>query len=192
MLLFKYFCQSDNFILLVGTCIIHAAQTGAYVRSIYLPTPQAPRDLSRSSRVLSPVRWLGISSLGHIVVYCLQYGQLHLCSINGRHLCTEDTGGERLQALIFSRDGRFLVTGGSRKGVTIRNTHDLRVLHRLDKLSREKTQSCQSGAEIRSLATTSMEQHLLVGLQTGELEIFALNEESMRKMFVDSLDELGF
>jgi WD40 repeat protein len=127
------------------------------------------------------------------VVYCYQHCQLHLCSINGRHLCTEDTQGERLSALIFSRDGRYLVTGGNRQCVTVRNTHDLRIFHRFDKLGRDKSdKSCSSGAEIRSLATTSNEQHLLVGLQTGELEVFALNEDSLRKMFVDSLDELGF
>lgn len=49
-----------------------------------------------------------------------------------------------------------------------------------------------AGSTIRSIASTPNEQHLLVGLQTGHILIYALNATYLRKRFLKRLANLGF
>jgi len=160
-----------------GSCIIHTARKGRYVRSIY----PAGHDPNEGTCQLISMRWIGISSEGYIVTYSLTDLMLHLFTINGRHLTSVDTN-ERLYAMMFSSDGQHLVTGGDRKIVMIRTVHDLKVIHRFKAV----------GSVIRSIATTPNEQHLLVGLQTGHILIYALNATYLRKRFLKRLANLGF
>lgn len=151
-----------------GSCIIHTLRKGRYVRSMYPPGG-------------APLRWVGISSQGYIVVYTAGESTLHLYSINGDHLCSKVVG-EKLYAMLFSQDGQFLVTGGKGKEVIFRSTHNLKRVGTLGK----------GDCWIRSLASTPQEQHLLVGLQTGEIHIYALNANYLRKRFLKRLTTLGF
>jgi len=162
-----------------GSCIIHTARNGRYVRSIFPPSHD-PNE-NPSCQLIS-MRWVGISSEGYIVTYSLTDFMLHLFTVNGRHLASVDTN-ERLYAMMFSSDGQYLVTGGDRKIVMIRTVHDLKIIHPRFKAV---------GSVIRSIATTPNEQHLLVGLQTGHILIYALNATYLRKRFLKRLANLGF
>lgn len=126
------------------------------------------------------LRWVAISPQGYIVTYSLNDLNLHLYSLNGRHLYQVDTG-ERLYALRFSRDGEFLVTGGDRKLVVVRRSHDLEVVH-----------TFKAGSTVRSITITDSEQHLLVGLQNGHILIYSLNASYLHQRFYKRLVALGF
>merc|ERR1712083_567070 len=102
---------------------------------------------------------------------------LHLFSLNGAQLKSTRLK-EHLYTMKFSADGQYLMTGGER--VIIRTVSNLQVTHKFKKLD---------GA-IRSLELTPDEQHILVGLQTGELCIWALNEQYLRKRFLVRLGNL--
>lgn len=151
-----------------GSCIVHTIRKGEYVRSIKPPEEH-------------PLRWVGVSSTGNIVTYSLVDRMLHCYSINGKHLA-DASASERLYTMMFSENGEFLVTGGDRGVVQIRTTHNLKVAHRFNKAE----------GTIRSLACTPNEQHLLVGLQTGHVQIYALNATFLRKRFLRRLANLGF
>jgi len=122
-----------------GSCIIHTCRKGQYVRSMYPPGG-------------AQLRWVGISSQGHIIAYSATDLMLHLYTINGactdvltalryaqaterardlhvslyrsgRHIASMDVG-ERLHALVFSSDGNYLVTGGDKKQFVVRSSHE--------------------------------------------------------------------
>jgi hypothetical protein len=118
---------------------------------------------------------------------------------------------ERLYAMMFSADGQFLVTGGDRKVVVIRNVHEYDIIFSSSSLSfirarfwmltfvcavanslAEVYRFGAAGSIIRSIASTPNEQHLLVGLQTGHIIIYALNATYLRKRFLKRLANLGF
>ena len=151
-----------------GSVIIHTCRKGHYVRSLYPPDG-------------SGLRWVGISSAGFVVAYSYTNLSLHLYSINGDHRCSIDTG-ERLYAFCFSRDGKFLVTGGDHGTVKVRRIHDLEVIQKFKPLK----------STIRALSTTSDEQHLLVGLLSGRMLIYALNARYLRQRALKKLATLGF
>jgi len=152
-----------------GTCILHTCRKGRYVRSVYPPNGGA-------------LRWVGISSEGYIVTHSLADCELHLFDINGRHLHSASTHEERLYAFMFSNDGQFLITGGDHKQVVVRAVHNLQIVHKFPAVP----------STIRCLTSTPNEQHLLVGLQNGQLLIYALHYSYLRQRFIKRLGQLGF
>ena len=69
---------------------------------------------------------------------------------------------ERLHALTLSPDGRFLVTGGEKGAVVVRNCHDLRVCARYD----------GPGPAVTALRTTT-EECIVGGLADGRIAVWA-------------------
>ena len=69
---------------------------------------------------------------------------------------------ERLHALTLSPDGRFLVTGGEKGAVVVRNCHDLRVCARYD----------GPGPAVTALRTTP-EECIVGGLADGRIAVWA-------------------
>jgi hypothetical protein len=132
-----------------GSCIIHTLRQGRYVRSIYHPQG-ATVDLV----VLSPQ--------GHIVFYSLEDNSLHLFTINGFLLC-EGNANERLRHMLITSDSEFLVTGGEKGIVVVRQLHSFKVIHKF-----------ATNSPITSLAMTTEERHLIVGLADGKLLIIAV------------------
>ena len=75
-----------------------------------------------------------------LLVMCPKRGQLtvhswtdlglHLYTLNGRHLASEE-GTEKLHALTVSPDGSFLLSGGAKGVLSIRHAHSLQVGVRL-------------------------------------------------------------
>lgn len=128
----------------------------------------------------APVHLLQLSSQGDLISYSYVDQTLRLFSINGQPLAAADTN-ERVYAALFSEDGHVLVTGGDRQ-LCIRSTHDFAILKR-DK---------NPQSTIRSLATTTDEQHLLVGLQTGQMLVYALDAKFLRDKTLQKLTDLGF
>ncbi|KAF2072405.1 hypothetical protein CYY_006280 [Polysphondylium violaceum] len=140
-----------------GTCIIHNLKHGEYVRSIYLPRQ-------------SPVSLIAITYQGYIVIYSQADLMIYLYTINGQLLKSIDTH-ERLHSMIVSKDNtypEYLITGGERGTVVIRTLYNLRPTnHKL-----------MFGTPIHSLAMSSDQRHLMVGLEDGRLLIIAANNEN--------------
>jgi Beige/BEACH domain/Neurobeachin beta propeller domain/Neurobeachin/BDCP, DUF4704 alpha solenoid region/Neurobeachin alpha solenoid region/PH domain associated with Beige/BEACH len=155
-----------------GTIIVHTCRDGQYVRTM-CPTG------------LAPLRWVGVSSEGDVLVHDTDQ-RLHLYTINGRHLKSIDNS-ERITAFLISKDGSYLVTGSSasreRHVLTIRRMHDLVVMQRFQR---------HAPSGIRCIATTPDEQHLLVGLLSGKVLIYALDAGYLRKRTLKKLASLGF
>ena len=63
---------------------------------------------------------------GKLVAHSWQDLALHLFTCNGRHVTTAE-GNEKLNALVVSNDGRFLLTGGTKGCITLRWLHSLQV-----------------------------------------------------------------
>jgi WD40 repeat protein len=150
-----------------GTLIQSRLRAGEYVRTIVA----AGR---------APLHAVKLSKQGHILSYSLVDRHLRLYSINGVPLAQIDAK-ERIYSLAFSDNGHSLVTGSDRR-VLIRRTHDLGVV-RLERDTR---------CPVRALSLTADEQHLLVGLQSGQLMVCALDAKILRERTLQKLTDLGF
>jgi len=142
-----------------GSCMIHTLRKADYITSCYPPGHNPNED---GNCELLDIVWVGISRDGKIISYSVTDLRINLFSVNGRHLQTVESK-ERLYAFCLSQDGQYLVTGGSKKKVIIRKVHDLKVVHQFKPVD----------ASIRSLALAN-EQQLIVGLQNGQLLIYAI------------------
>lgn len=65
--------------------------------------------------------------------------------------------------------------------MTFRTVHNLAVMH-----------SLECAHAVRALAVSLPEQHLVVALQSGHLEIYALKASELRKLVVERLQAYGF
>lgn len=90
--------------------------------------------------------------------------------------------------------GEYLVTGGAKRLVIVRSVHQLAVVRQIDG-------SCDHGfgrrlspfpSPIYSLVLSRHERHLLVGLQTGEICVLALDAGYLRERLQRKLANLGF
>jgi len=153
-----------------GTCIIHNLKHGEYVRTIYLPKQ-------------SPVSLIAITYQGYIVIYSQADLMIYLYTINGQLLKSIDTH-ERLQSMIVSKDNsypEYLITGGERGTVVIRTLYNLRPTnHKL-----------MFGTPIHSLAMSSDQRHLMVGLEDGRLLIIAANIENENQIQNPNFQDLN-
>eukprot|EP00743_Colponemidia_sp_Colp-15_P011451 GILK01012779.1.p1 GENE.GILK01012779.1~~GILK01012779.1.p1 ORF type:complete len:1306 (+),score=251.28 GILK01012779.1:285-3920(+) len=155
-----------------GTAIIHTLRRGRYVRSLVPP---------KCSKTIRGLQWVSISSKAHIVLFSLDDLQLFLFDINGRLLAHVDAH-ERIHAMSFSQDGEFLITGGSRRLVVVRSTHNLQMITRFE----------GADSPIRSLHLTPGEHGVIAGLQSGHMCLFALDTTHLRERTLQKLASLGF
>eukprot|EP00003_Mantamonas_plastica_P020206 TRINITY_DN3266_c0_g1_i2.p1 TRINITY_DN3266_c0_g1~~TRINITY_DN3266_c0_g1_i2.p1 ORF type:complete len:326 (-),score=111.23 TRINITY_DN3266_c0_g1_i2:81-1058(-) len=130
-----------------GSVIIHTLRQGNYVRSMFHPQNRA-------------INLLTVSGDGLVIAYSWDDLLLHVYSINGKHLYKSDTY-ERLTAIAVSKDG-YLVTGGEKCTVVIRELPGLEVVHKYVVKS-----------PVSSLTITPDQNNLMVGLEDGKLLIFA-------------------
>jgi WD40 repeat protein len=181
-----------------GTIIIHSLREGLYVRSIEFTSSlmsaissntmttvdvMSTSDIAESgpSKKLG-VAMLSVSEEGYVVAYYTDGSSNMLCSytVNGRCLSTIDPE-ERLYSMIMSEDGRVLLTGGERCLVVMRWVISLTLA---DDGPRQKQGAILDGYEedgtvdaftspIRSIYLTHEERLLVVGLESGEMRIFA-------------------
>jgi len=190
-----------------GTCVLYSASTGEQLRVL---APPAGSWLGTSP---PPLRWAGVSEQGFVVTYASQ--RLYLFALNGRYLHSVDTL-ERLCSFALSGDGAFLVTGGSHVAIrsvnlllervrTLENLvgseHSFSGLDNSDKCSfcgsaqSEKKTPCMNNPDkidVRSILITSQEKLLMVGLQSGHVQIYTLNARFLRKRFINRLLKVGF
>jgi len=128
----------------LGVCMVHDLRKGEYVRTINL--------LHKDDYVDK----IGLDNMqGIIVVFCKPSLTVHVFSINGTLIVSEET--ERIADMIVTPDGKYIITGGNRKIVTVRNVHDLRVVAKI------KVES-----PIFSLAMAGS-RHVLIGVDVGFL-----------------------
>eukprot|EP00475_Leptophrys_vorax_P005709 TRINITY_DN13447_c0_g1_i1.p1 TRINITY_DN13447_c0_g1~~TRINITY_DN13447_c0_g1_i1.p1 ORF type:complete len:630 (+),score=120.28 TRINITY_DN13447_c0_g1_i1:217-2106(+) len=151
-----------------GTCIVHSVHTGQYIRTI---RPDHGKHITSVT----------ISSRGDFAIYCSENNLLQIFTINGTFIKEVDTM-EALHAIRYSKDGDYLITGGEKREIRIRDAFSLQIDHRLE----------EPDASIRTLAITENEQHLLVGLSNGKILIYALDSSLLRQRMLVKLNVLGF
>ena len=143
------------------------------------------------------ITWVGTSSAGGFIV--LYFGEdmlLRVYTLNGK-LVHEIEINERLNALLLSEDGNYLITGGTGRLVTVRDINQsLSVVRRINgsmkssPLMPHGLPSFQNA--IHSLSMTPKERHLVVGLSNGAVRIVALNAQYLRDRLQERLSSLGF
>jgi hypothetical protein len=155
----------------------------------------APSPTSNTGR--SPISWIAVSKERYIVTYSNIDGKLCTYSLNGVFLATKNIH-EKLHSLILSEDGQVLVTGGDNCLVVFRWVHSLELAN---DGPRKGFDAVFDGAEedgskpfdspIRCLYLTKLERHLIVGLESGEMRILAMDGEYMRQRLQKKLVEIG-
>ena len=105
------------------------------------------------------------ASTARVLVYCSDQLSLSSHGVNAASnappLATANAA-ERLHALVVTRDGRFLVSGGEKGAAVVRCVHDLSVWARYD----------GPGPAITSLRVTP-EECLVAGMADGRLAVWA-------------------
>eukprot|EP01113_Clastostelium_recurvatum_P032618 TRINITY_DN4216_c0_g1_i3.p1 TRINITY_DN4216_c0_g1~~TRINITY_DN4216_c0_g1_i3.p1 ORF type:complete len:2476 (+),score=625.81 TRINITY_DN4216_c0_g1_i3:3-7430(+) len=130
------------------TCIVHTLYDGRYLRTL---THDAPL-----SRVL-------VSREGDIACYSRDSGMLRLYTINGT-LLGSVVSFSLLEAILFSANGKYLVTGTSagQDAIVVRSTlPGLEILHQFE---------CDVG--VRSLVLVCDDKFLMAALQDGRVNMF--------------------
>lgn len=102
-----------------GHVILHTLLSGTYVRTL---TFDQPVDLVK------------ISSEGYIVVHTAKNCMLYVFTLNGFLLCKMDMG-DRIRTCVITSDSKYIITGGMKKAIIIRQLHDLRELHAFEPFS---------------------------------------------------------
>jgi WD40 repeat protein len=85
---------------------------------------------------------------------------LHAFSINGQQLAVDSQCGA-LADLVATPSGNYFIAAKRRGHISVRSSHNLQTLHVMS----------TSQVPIRSMAISSNETHILVGLQDGKLVI---------------------
>ncbi|XP_029007052.1 lipopolysaccharide-responsive and beige-like anchor protein isoform X4 [Betta splendens] len=130
-----------------GPCLIHS-MNGDLLRTLEGP-----------GRCASP-RLIQSSTEGHCVIY---YDRGHFClfSVNGkllRHMELEDS----VKAMLLSRDGQYLLTGGDGGVVSVWRVHSLTQLFTYP--------GCDAG--IRSMAMSHDQRCVITGMASGSIVLF--------------------
>ena len=142
-----------------GLVCVHSVRRGKFVRS-FVPTKHSYK------RKRPPgVRKIVLHGGGGVFVHTDDHA-LHSYTINGASLCSVDAQ-ERLNDMVVTPDGEFLVTGGEKGQVVVRATKDLRVCSVLD---------LAMHGQIRSIAMTPEDlnpipQFLFIGSDDGMITI---------------------
>ncbi|KAF6738367.1 Lipopolysaccharide-responsive and beige-like anchor protein [Oryzias melastigma] len=130
-----------------GPCLIHS-MNGDLLRTLEGP-----------DSCLQP-RLIQSSSEGHCVVY---YEKGHFClfSVNGKllgHMEVEDS----IKAMLLSRDGQYLLTGGDGGVVCVWQVHNLKQLFSYP--------GCDAG--VRSMAMSHDQRCIITGMASGSIVLF--------------------
>ncbi|KAG8369183.1 hypothetical protein BUALT_Bualt15G0124700 [Buddleja alternifolia] len=141
-----------------GTCVFHTLQEGRYVRSLRHPSGR-------------PLSKLVASRHGQIVLYADDLN-LHLYSINGRHISTTESNG-RLSCLELSSCGEFLVCAGDQGQIVVRSMNSLEILIKYAGI----------GKSISSLTVTP-EECFIAGTRDGSLLVYSIQRNSKAKASV--------
>lgn len=144
-----------------GTVIIQSLRKGKYVRTIRYPADNATVDL------------VAVHPQGYVAMYSTQDLMVHLFTINGRHLRSIETYEARVNYMRFHND--YLVTGGEKRVVHIRNYFDLSPVSKYD-LSKDVL---IESATIYSIAFDNYMEHMYVGTSTGTLAIYFTDRKSV-------------
>ncbi|KAJ8000657.1 hypothetical protein DPEC_G00182640 [Dallia pectoralis] len=130
-----------------GPCLIHS-MNGDLLRTL-----EGPAGCVRPRLIQS-------STEGHAVVY---YDKGHFCffSVNGKllgHMELEDS----VKAMLLSRDGQYLLTGGDGGVVSVWQVHNLKQLFTYP--------GCDAG--IRSMAMSHDQRCVITGMASGSIVLF--------------------
>ncbi|XP_051994075.1 lipopolysaccharide-responsive and beige-like anchor protein isoform X2 [Xyrauchen texanus] len=130
-----------------GPCLIHS-MNGDLLRTL-----EGPQGNMRPRLVLS-------STEGHCVIY---YDKGHFCvfSINGKllgHMEVEDN----IKAMLLSKDGQYLLSGGDGGVLSVWQIHDLKQLFTYP--------GCDAG--IRSMAMSHDQRCIVTGMASGSIVLF--------------------
>ena len=103
---------------------------------------------------------------------------------------------EQLNVLIFSEDGKYLITGGTARVVTVRDIDTLGIVNQIYGDTRPSP-LIPAGlppfeSSIYSLSFTPGERHLFVGLGNGSARVLALDAQYLRDRLQGRLNSLGF
>lgn len=133
-----------------GPCLVHSL-AGDLLHSLEPPSPcQSPRLITISREAF--------------IILTFDQGNVCMFSINGKllHFMKHK---DNLQSLILSRDGQYMLMGGTAGIVEVWRSHDFSHLY-----SFPVCDSC-----IRSLALTHDHRFLIAGLATGCLLMFNID-----------------
>uniref|UniRef100_A0A9J8CJ05 Neurobeachin n=1 Tax=Cyprinus carpio carpio TaxID=630221 RepID=A0A9J8CJ05_CYPCA len=130
-----------------GPCLVHS-MNGDLLRTL-----EGPDGCVRPRLVLS-------STEGHCVIY---YDKGHFCvfSINGKllgHMEVEDN----IKAMLLSKDGQYLLSGGDAGVLSVWQIHDLKQLFTYP--------GCDAG--IRSMAMSHDQRCIITGMVSGSIVLF--------------------
>uniref|UniRef100_A0A3B5AGV7 Neurobeachin n=1 Tax=Stegastes partitus TaxID=144197 RepID=A0A3B5AGV7_9TELE len=130
-----------------GPCLIHS-MNGDLLRTLEGP-----------ERCLRP-RLIQSSTEGHCMIY-YDKGQFCFFSVNGKllgHMEVEDS----IKAMLLSRDGQYLLTGGDGGVVSVWQVHNLKQLFTYP--------GCDAG--IRSMAMSHDQRCIITGMASGSIVLF--------------------
>ncbi|KAF0852430.1 conserved mitochondrial BEACH domain-containing protein [Andalucia godoyi] len=139
-----------------GSLMLHSLIKGRYIRSLYHPNRCA-------------VDLLAVSRNGDIVFYSKLDFCMFAYSINGQLLKAEDAG-ECLHAIVLSDDGRYVLTGGISKVLTIRRLHNLEVVYRFPSIDKV----------ITSLEVSADQRYVFIGTSEGSIIVYSVNLSALR------------
>ncbi|XDV14954.1 hypothetical protein PO909_015117, partial [Leuciscus waleckii] len=130
-----------------GPCLVHS-MNGDLLRTL-----EGPDGCVRPRLVMS-------STEGHCVIY---YDKGHFCvfSINGKllgHMEVEDN----IKAMLLSKDGQYLLSGGDTGVLSLWQIHDLKQLFTYP--------GCDAG--IRSMAMSHDQRCIITGMASGSIVLF--------------------
>ncbi|VDP86832.1 unnamed protein product [Echinostoma caproni] len=163
-----------------GTCLLHNTR-GTLLRQLSTVNPtdnlhpvdvsvNGEQDLRPVTSMFGPVHFVLYHREGYLVT---QQGptQLTLSTLNGKIIHSSDlrrlaaTSTYRITAVLFSACGRYLLIAGSDGVVWVLRCHNLAPVHDFPRCD----------APVRSLALSSDQHYVLVGLETGSLVVFYID-----------------
>ncbi|XP_069782538.1 lipopolysaccharide-responsive and beige-like anchor protein isoform X2 [Narcine bancroftii] len=133
-----------------GPCLIHT-MNGDLLKALESP-----------ENCLDP-RLIQLSSEGHCVIY-YEKGQFCVFSVNGKLLTKMETE-DSAKAMLLSRDGQYLITGGDSGVVALWQVWDLKQLMTYP--------GCDAG--IRSMAMSHDQRVVITGMASGSIVLFYID-----------------
>lgn len=185
-----------------GTALVFDVDTGVIMASLYYgdATEAAASGSQASSRPLRAITHIKVighrtatgERVGKVVSYCGEQGIFYLHALDGRLLAmkhdlpspssssssssSSDGGDAYVKSMVFTRNGRYAVSGRSDGLVVLWNLDDLSVRDSMD-MGAQRGGAGEAGA-ITSEEVTALGLHddrlLLVGLKSGLLRTFPL------------------
>ncbi|KAM3864793.1 lipopolysaccharide-responsive and beige-like anchor protein [Diretmus argenteus] len=130
-----------------GPCLIHS-MNGDLLRTL-----DGPENCTRPRLIQS-------STEGHCMIY-YEKGQFCLFSVNGKLLRHMEVD-ENIKAMLLSRDGQYLLTGGDGGVVSVWQVHNFKQLFLYP--------GCDAG--IRSMAMSHDQRCIITGMASGSIVLF--------------------